>query len=516
MSSINNIRKIDMHPPKEFFFCMTLDITPEETILELIDTFIEWYMYYNNRNRLKKRGNIKIQITDEKFVIESNYPGPPKDMVSNLLQFGRRVEKGCSKIGAYGIGTKRALFKLGRDIYLKSDDGSEYFSVYIDKNWIESKKNWKLKLETGESKKKLYNKIIIRELYDGIKVEFRSPKFINDFRTKVKDTYAYFIEGKEVTIKINGENIKPFNFRYVFEEGRTEPYYKKLFVDGIFIKILAGVTKKENNTYGWYVFCNNRLVVKGDTSDRMGFDNYNNVIYKSPDHDIFLGLIFFNSFLFCFDISHKKYLKKGSKISKDLRKLFSIYQINLSENDKDIEIISEKDNWKIKDKKNEVVYEVENIGNKLVVFTDPIKLPWKSSKDDIREDSLIYRVARDYMRKVTKRFFEYISEIMKNKKENIENLVKFATTEKIENFLKEYDKINEKEEIFRWIDEDVRKEILKGTQRQIMIQFWEPPNLLERVKIKLGNLNMSNEEMGKKILQYYMEMEGIKYERTRT
>ena len=188
----------------------------------------------------------------------------------------------------------------------------------------------------------------------------------------------------------------------------------------------------------------------------------------------------------------------------------------MSENDKDIEIISEKDNWKIKDKKTEVVYEVENIGNKLVVFTDPIKLPWKSSKDDIREDSIIYRVAQDYMRKVTKRFFEYISEIMKNKKENIENLVKFATTEKIENLLKEYDKINEKEEIFRWIDEDVRKEILKGTQRQIMIQFWEPPNLLERVKIKLGNVNMSNEEMGKEILQYYMEMEGIKYERTRT
>ena len=499
---------IPMQPPKEFFLrTITKDITPEEGISELIDTFIEWYLYHKSRGVIRNPGNIIIQIKDEKFKIESDYPGPPKNMVPDLLRFGGRVDTGCNKIGAYGIGTKRAIFKLGQDICLEGDDGNEYFYIHIDKDWVK-KEDWEdLILEDGKSKGTRFNKIEVCDLYEEIKVEFKSPKFEKDLRERVKATYSYFTN-RFIRIIINGVDIEAYDLNLVFEKEKIEPYYREFVESGILVKILVGITKGENDVYGWYVFCNNRLVIMRDTSDRTGFDAANEISYTSPDpyHNIFLGLIFFSSRLFTFDQEYKKYLKEG-KICEDLIKLFLQNKIKISP-DAEIKPIQKGMRWKIENKHCDNVYMIEVSGDKLCVCTDPINLPEKSSKDDIREDSEVYRIAQDDMRKVTKRFMEYI-EVLKENGEDLQDTLKSVETKEIGKSLEEYDGIGEKHEIFKLIDEKTREDIVKGKRRTTSIRFRETVGVVDRVKRELGNVNMSNEEMGKKILQYYRKMEGI-------
>lgn len=501
---------IEIKPPKKFFFhTLTLDISPEEAILELIDTFIEWYLYYKNKSVVKYKGEIIIQMSEEKLIIESNYPGPPKDSLPDILVFGKRLNIGCNKIGAYGIGTKRAFFKLGKDILLESDDNNNYFSIHIGKKWFDVEDDWNLTLKSNKSKGRLCDKIVISSLYNDIKVQFKDPTFKNGLLEKIKYTYSYFINN-HINIKINNIKIKPCNFEFIFKKGKIEPYYKEFIRNGIKVKILAGITREDYKTFGWYVFCNNRLIIKRDTSNKTGFNTSNEVLYI-PNPNIFLGLVFFSSFLFSFKKENKKYLKEGI-IFKELQKLFLENNIEVSKNS---EVISIKKYslWKIEDKENCIDYMIDASGNKLIVCTDPINLPEKSSKDDIREDSAIYRVAQDYMRNITERYMNYI-ETIKEKKEYLRELLEYIETKKIEKFLKDNNGINEKLGFFELLKEETREEILKGKRKITSIQFWEPIEIVEDIKKNLGNVNMSNEEMGKKILQYYREMEGRINERT--
>lgn len=503
----------DIRAPKEFFFrILTLDITPEEAILELIDTFIEWYMYYNNRGRITHKAIINIQLSKNQFVIESNYPGPPKKMALHLFRFGERAEKGYSRIGAYGIGTKRALFKLGQDIFLESDDANESFSVYLDKNWFFDKENWEIDLKEKESEGKLFNKIKISDFYNNIANELRTSSFEQELRKRVRDTYIYFIREYDLDIRINGKIIKPLKLTFLYMQNIVEPYFKKLYEDRILVEILAGITKRENKIYGWYVFCNDRLVMRNDLSNKTGFDFESNIFHPFMLNN-FLGIIFFRSILFCFNGDRyndcKKYLKEG-EIARELRVLFPKGLLP-KEN---VRLIKENDMWKIKED-DKTLYEIEDSGEQLTISSDPIKLPWKSSKDVIREDARIYRMAQTYMKHITSKFLKYFDELYRKMKEDgidcIESLVESEKIEDkdIDKILEECKEYYEKDEIFGLIDKEKRDEILRGIKPLTLVQFSVPLQVVKDVKKRLGNVNTSDEEMGKKLLDYYIKMEGV-------
>lgn len=501
---------IKMMPLKEFFFhTLTLDITPEEAILELIDTFIEWYLYYKNNGQIKDSGNIKVQITNEKFIIESDYPGPPKDTISEFLTFGKGININTNKIGAYGIGTKRAIFKLGEDILFESDDCNEYFSIHIEKDWFKNDENWEILLKTNKSKNKLLDKIIISNLFNNISIEFENPKFLSDLKEKIKITYSYFLRNF-INIKVNESKIQPFEFELSFEKGKIEPFYKEFIEDSIKVKILAGIKKYKSEASGWYFFCNNRLIMKNDILNKSSYYSFSNTINSTNDN-LFLGFVFFSTCLFNINREDKKYFIEG-KVNNSLINLFSNYNIKLSSNSLIKQVIKDK-LLKIEDKYYDKEYLIDFSGNISTLCIDPIHLPLKSSKDDIREDSLIYRITRDYMINITKRFEDYI-DVLKENNEDLQEILKSIKTKRIEDFLEENKNNKERIEIFNLIDGKTRKAILKGKQKISRIEFWESLNDIVSIKEKLGNVSISNEELGKKIFKYYINMEFTRNERS--
>src|SRR5215469_15296234 len=115
------------NPTKEFFVRMiTQDISLEDCILDLIDNSVDgaWRCEGSQPVGLAETADLtkyKITITarPDYFRIEDNCGGMSlHDAANHAFTFGRRKgdEHTDYSIGVYGIGMKRAVFKLGGNI----------------------------------------------------------------------------------------------------------------------------------------------------------------------------------------------------------------------------------------------------------------------------------------------------------------------------------------------------------------------------------------------------------------
>jgi len=118
-------------PAKRFFIALiTRDITLEDATLDLIDNPINCALrelhfdldrmerlLSNAEGQLASRPVIDIHLTKQTFRIRDNCGGISfEDARDNIFRIGRESDSGPSSgntLSVYGIGLKRALFKLG-------------------------------------------------------------------------------------------------------------------------------------------------------------------------------------------------------------------------------------------------------------------------------------------------------------------------------------------------------------------------------------------------------------------
>ena len=221
-------------------------------------------------------------------------------MYNHVFRFGKPSDETKRTIGIYGVGLKRAIFKIGENILIESDDGKDFFSVLIDKKWLYDEQNWKLKFKSEEkSRGNPLTRITITEIFPHIGEEMASTRFENTLIERIKDTYSVFIEDR-VTIEVKDKPVEPYDFRFLFDKKKGfVPFHKKYNFDGVDVEIYAGYTpvSREWHPYGWYVFCNDRLIIRSDTSDRTGWGGggKKDRKYHYPQDNWILGIILFGS-----------------------------------------------------------------------------------------------------------------------------------------------------------------------------------------------------------------------------
>ena len=125
------IRKANANPTKAFFVRMlTRDISLDDCILDLVDNSIDgaWRNSGQQPSSLAVDSGlhdyrVALEISECHFAIADNCGGITlDDAVDYAFTFGRREEqeRGEYTVGVYGIGMKRAVFKLGNDIQINS------------------------------------------------------------------------------------------------------------------------------------------------------------------------------------------------------------------------------------------------------------------------------------------------------------------------------------------------------------------------------------------------------------
>ena len=99
---------------------------------------------------------------------------------------------------------------------------------------------------------------------------------------------------KGLKIKLNGELLEENSPELLISQ-ESKPYFIKGTVDDVNYKIVAGLGKTgEPKLSGWYVFCNNRLVLEGDQSYLTGW-GVNSIPKWHIDFVMFRGFVFLDS-----------------------------------------------------------------------------------------------------------------------------------------------------------------------------------------------------------------------------
>jgi hypothetical protein len=176
-------KTFNAEPTKEFFINMLVrDINLQDAIGDLVDNCID------GANRLKSGGSfeglfIKILLSPDKFIIEDNCGGIDIDIAKKYaFRFGRPddVEDVKYAIGQFGIGMKRALFKLGNKFSIDTKTIKNSFRMSVDVNeWRTEKDTWLFEYENDHDysdnpidPSKTSTIITVTELNEDVKTAF--------------------------------------------------------------------------------------------------------------------------------------------------------------------------------------------------------------------------------------------------------------------------------------------------------------------------------------------------------
>lgn len=307
------------HPTKAFFVRMlTRDISLEACILDLIDNAIDaaWRTTGAAPTSLKVgdalsqfRISLMIDADNSIFQITDNCGGISlNDAIEYAFTFGRTEDHstGDFAVGVYGIGMKRAIFKLGNDILIRSSTSDDPpFAVPINVGqWMDSDDPiWDFDLEADESLDTPGVRIEISELTDETHTAFSDPGFINGLRGTIAQDYLLpLMQG--LSIDINGEDVGGWNL--VFRESEAfQPMRLRYDDGGVTVEIIAGMVglpsednqPRQDDTdhrSGWYVLCNGRVVITADRTSttvwaRHPFPQWH------PQYEGFVGVVLFSS-----------------------------------------------------------------------------------------------------------------------------------------------------------------------------------------------------------------------------
>lgn len=319
---------ISAKPAKRFFVEMlTRDIELADAILDLLDNSVDGALRANaarggalDRQRPFEGYWAHITLDKDHFVISDNCGGIPYTVARDYaFRFGRPdgdQDAGLPTVGVYGIGMKRALFKLGQDAHVRShhaDDGA--FTVHINSDWLVND-SWDLEMDTQSPGPEQNGVTIeVRELHPGVKVQFDATtgKFDDYLHGKIRDHYAYLIQ-KGLEVKVNGIPVKPVLLQTLIsakpgEGSSIDPYIYKTEHEGVSVLVVMGMYerfptetdldefaegRRKKDTAGWTVICNDRVVVSHDTTHITGWGEAGVPSYHSQFITL-AGVVLFNS-----------------------------------------------------------------------------------------------------------------------------------------------------------------------------------------------------------------------------
>ncbi len=307
MSENDNV--ISAEPSKSFFIGMlTRDITATQCILDLVDNSIHSLIteteidvmqsMLGTASTKKISGSVSITLSKSSFQIADTCGGISiEDAKDDVFRLGNPThDKKHSGLGVYGIGMKRAVFKLGRKISVKSHTADEEFLVNIDVDEWEKKKGWNLEFaytkQLAKKNEQGGTTVTVKELYGPIGSLFALASFQKELIRKLGGTYALFLN-TGLQIFVNNTPVKALLPEFLQSKNlqAARQFFK---ADGVDVLVLAGATSREDRQpRGWYIFCNGRMVVEADKSTLTGWGESLPQFHTKYNH--FLGITYFRS-----------------------------------------------------------------------------------------------------------------------------------------------------------------------------------------------------------------------------
>jgi hypothetical protein len=309
-SEPKEIGKAVASPTKDFFVRMlTRDIELEDSVLDLLDNCVDGILRSGGSRKKSAKPyagfHARIVMAKDYFEIEDNCGGIPFE-VAQKYAFAMGRPRGAvaleakASVGMYGIGMKRAIFKMGTDAIVESrhDTG---FEVEFTPKWMQTDTWDELPMHSlppGRLREQ-GTKILIAELREETRAAFSDSSWVENFKKIVARHYALII-AKGFEVRIGAPDnidkpaalVRPEGFKLLVtksvkgSESRIEPYIYRGTLDGVAVEIYAGLyrplltdeeleseeqSRVTADDAGWTVACNDRVVIWKDKTRLTGW-----------------------------------------------------------------------------------------------------------------------------------------------------------------------------------------------------------------------------------------------------
>jgi hypothetical protein len=343
---------IRARPTKEFFIStLVRDIELIPSIADLVDNSFDGAIRTRpDRNFAGLR--VSIEIRPDHFKIGDNCGGIDPDIARNYaFCFGR--PKGTPplphSVGQFGVGMKRALFKLGNWFRVDSSTSQWVYFVEEDvKAWSEDEENWNFSmkgLRPAPGDVTPGTNILVKELNPSVSQDFARIEFkkrlMEDLATRHHEALREGLVIEVDTIPVQSKVLD------LFASPRLRPGVRVYDVTplpkgkSVHVRLVTGLFDGGDQNAadaGWYVFCNGRMVLAADKSTTTAWGFGGTIPRYHPQYSLFRGYAFFDS-------------------------------------------------------------------------EDSSLLPWRTTKTEVDEDSLVYRGARDEMAILARPVIDFINSI---------------------------------------------------------------------------------------------------------
>lgn len=309
-------------PTKQFFVSMlTRDIRLEDAILDLIDNCLDGALRSSDGADVDySRYFVEMSVSETGFSIEDNCGGIPRDIARNYaFKLGRdsddERDSESETIGMYGIGMKRAIFKMGREALVTTRHGEDNYEVGISPEWLDSKGWDPLPITDSQDDTNILRdpgtRISVNKLYPGVARFFTNESFLNDLCTSIAEHFTSFLQ-RGLRILVNRKPILPVRVEVLVSsrDDGPAPFVFQQTIDDVIVSITVGLNTargligdeddatefegdRSSATAGWTVFCNDRAVIVGDKGRLTGWGD--GIPLYHPQFSIITGIIEFRS-----------------------------------------------------------------------------------------------------------------------------------------------------------------------------------------------------------------------------
>lgn len=305
----------DAYPRKRFFLEMfTRDISLEDCLLDLIDNALDSLIRRSRRDiigTLLDKGvpagreplpEITVVASQKEVSVTDTCGGIDNDdALHDVFCFGHTTDHDRGRLGVYGIGLKRAIFKIGNSFRMESRTAKEGFSVSLNVNqWAEQDQkleDWRIPIQlTRPSFKTPGTRIHFADLRPEVKMRLKDGALDASLQRAISQAYAFFLE-RYVRITLNGQAVNPMLVP-LGESDEISPARQKIRLDGVtmrfYASLIAPKTEWKHERAGWYILCNGRVVLAADKTGLTGWGELKLPIFHTK-YNGFIGIALLES-----------------------------------------------------------------------------------------------------------------------------------------------------------------------------------------------------------------------------
>ncbi|HKP36379.1 MAG TPA: ATP-binding protein [Pyrinomonadaceae bacterium] len=307
---------VEAEPTKELLIqSLVKDIPLSRAIIDLVDNSVDGARAIRGTKRYSGLF-VHLRISNDAFEIEDNCGGMSVEVAREYaFRFGRptnmpRRLNTPHSVGQFGVGMKRAIFKLGRVFYVESRTKNSYFIVKENVDDWKTRKDadgnelWNFRFtppvvegDPQPPNERRGTTIKVTKLLSAVATEMNTDAFLTDLSSELSAAHELSMS-KGLEIRLNG-HLVAYEPSKLYKSTRIQPAKKRLSKthdkSKIEIVLYAGIYRsKPSKAGGWYVYCNDRLILRADQTAITGWgENIGERIPKfHPQFARFRGFVF--------------------------------------------------------------------------------------------------------------------------------------------------------------------------------------------------------------------------------